>query len=233
MMPSTELSRIWEDLAKNDFAFVTDAQLGLPPELRPHLARRFFNHEVLEGDHPAVHKDRDRARDVIQYRWSREHLILQEHDIVEIRNRSGFSGSRSIARVMLLNDPMMTTWISTVLAMVPPYLRQEHGTFGVNFLRTRTTVVSGPHQDDEEYVLVYVVDKHGGGAETTLHNVADPQEVVYRTTLKPGDFLFFRDAALLHNVSPLTAVDTSPTRRDALVCTVNYPDTYDLADVSI
>jgi hypothetical protein len=197
-------------------------------ELRPHVSRRYFNDLVLDGDHPAVHKDRDRARDVIRYSWSSDRLVLREHDAVEIRNRSGFVGSRNVARVMLLTDPLMATWVSTALAVVPPHLRQEEGTFGVNFLRTRTMVVSGPHQDEEEYVLVYVVDKHGGGAETTLHNVADPERVAYRVTLEPGDFLIFRDSTFLHNVSPLTAVDSSPTRRDAMVCTVNYRDTYEL-----
>lgn len=224
-----ELSHIWEDLAKKDFAFVTDTHLGLPGGLRPHICRRFFNNEVLEVDHPAVHKDRDRARDVIRYRWSGDRLMLREHDVAEIRNRSGFVGSRSIARVMALADPMMTSWIRAALTIVPPHLRQDEGTIGVNFLRTRTTVVSGPHQDEEEYVLVYIVNKHGGGAETTLHNVANPKEIVHRVTLGPGDFLIFRDAAFLHSVSPLTAVNASPAQRDAIVCTVNYHDTYDLS----
>jgi hypothetical protein len=222
------LSRLWEDLAKRDFARTTDTELGLPAQLRPHISRHFFNEEVLEGDHPEVHKDRDRARDVIRYRWSGDRLVLREHDTVEIRDRSGFMGSRTVTRVELLTDPLMTTWIRTVLGIVPPHLRQEEGTFGVNFMRTRTTVVSGPHQDEEEYVLVYVVDKHGGGAETTLHRAGDPDDIVHRMTLTPGDLLIFRDAAFLHSVTPLTPVGSSPTRRDALVCTVNYPDTYDL-----
>ncbi len=224
------LPRVWEDLAKQDFARTTDAELGLSVDLRPHISRRFFNEEVLEGDHPAVHKDRDRARDVIRYRWDSERLTLREHDTIEISNRSGFMGTRSVARVMLLTDPLMTIWIGTALSLVSPHLRQEKGTFGVNFLRTRTTVVSGPHQDDEEFVLVYVVDKHGGGAESTLHRVADPDEIVHRVTLEPGDFLIFRDASFLHSVSPLTTTSgSSLTRRDALVCTVNYRDTYALS----
>jgi hypothetical protein len=77
-------------------------------------------------------------------------------------------------------------------------------------------------------VVVYIVDKHGGGAETTLHHVEDDTEILYRTTLEPGDFLIFRDAAFLHSVSPLTTVDSKPAYRDALVCTVNYDSTYDL-----
>jgi hypothetical protein len=119
----------------------------------------------------------------------------------------------------------METWVRAMIGLIPPHLRQAEGTFGVNFMRTRTTVVSGPHHDDEEYVIVYVADKHGEGAETTLHDVADPSKIIHRVTLAPGDLIVFRDAAYLHNASPLTG---GHAQRDALVCTVNYPDTYPL-----
>jgi hypothetical protein len=220
---------VWERLAKDDFAVVTDAALGLPAELRPHVARRFFSDDVLEADHPGVHRDRQRARDVVRYDWTGDRLTLREHDEIEIRNRSGFMGTRSVNRVTLLTDPLMDLWIRVVLSAVPPYLRQERGTFGVNFFRTRTTVVSGPHQDDEEFVVIYVVDKVGGGAESTLHRFNDPDDVVLRTTLEPGDLLIFRDQAFLHSASPLETTGTTPARRDAVVCTVDYHTTYPLA----
>ncbi|GAA0900273.1 2OG-Fe dioxygenase family protein [Virgisporangium ochraceum] len=223
------LSAVWESLAKNDFALVTDARLGLPAELRPYMARRFFSDGVLEADHPGVHKDRERARDVVRYHWSGDRLTLREHDETEIRNRSGFMGTRTVNRVTLLTYPLMDLWIRTVLSAVPPYLRQERGTFGINFFRTRTTVVAGPHQDDEEFVVIYVVDKVGGGAESTLHRFNDPDEVVFRRTLEPGDLLIFRDQAFLHSASPLVAAGTTGARRDAVVCTVDYHDTYPLA----
>jgi 2OG-Fe dioxygenase len=226
--PSDELHRVWEQLTERDFALSNDIGLGLDPETREHIARNFFNEKVLESDHPAVHRDRDRARDVIRYDWSGEYLSLREHDVVEIRNRSGFVGSRTPKRAILLDDVLMTEWIETALRLIPPHLRQVEGTFGVNFLRTRTTVVSGPHQDDEEFVLVYVADKIGDGAETTLRAVDDPEEIVHRVTLAPGDLIVFRDAVFLHNASPLISPPETRAHRDAVVCTVNYKDTYEL-----
>jgi hypothetical protein len=226
--PADELHRVWEELAKNDFAVVSDHGLGREPTIRAHIARSYFNDEILEGDHPAVHQDRDRARDVIRYRWAGDRLALDEHDVVEIRNRSGFAGPRTPTRTMLLTDPVMTGWVRMALTLIPPQLRQEDGTFGVNFLRTRTKIVAGPHQDEEEFVLVYVADKQGAGAETTLHAVDDPAKVLFRVTLAPGDLIVFRDAAFLHNASPLISAPGTNAQRDAIVCTVNYRDTYDL-----
>jgi hypothetical protein len=79
---------------------------------------------------------------------------------------------------------------------------------------------------DAQFVVIYVVDKVGGGAESTLHRFNDPDDVVLRTTLHPGDLLIFRDQAFLHSASPLIATGTTGARRDAVVCTVDYHDTY-------
>ena len=225
---SEEYHRVREDLAKQDFAVTRDSALGLHEDTRPHICRTYFTESVLHGDHPAVHRDRDRARDVIRYGWHGDRLAIREHDVVAIRDRSGFRGTRTPTRVRLLTDVLMTTWVEAILSLIPPHLRQEDGTFGVNFLRTRTNVVAGPHQDDEEYVVIYVADKHGTGAETTLHAIDDVDRIVYRHTLVPGELIVFRDAAFLHNASPLISPIGGKAQRDALVCTVNYRDTYDL-----
>jgi hypothetical protein len=219
------LERVRHELADRGYAVVNDTALGLHPEIRRHIVQNYFTEKVLESDHPAVHRDRDRARDVIRYAWDGPDLTVTEHDRIDIINRSGFSGARTPNRVSLLDEVPMETWIRQMLELIPVARRQPEGTFGVNFMRTRTTVVSGPHHDDEEYVIVYVAAKHGEGAETTLHDTGDPSRVVYRVTLDPGDLIIFRDAAYLHNASPLTG---EHAQRDALVCTVNYPGTYPL-----
>lgn len=221
------LRRAWSELRTQGYTVVTDIDLGMPPGFREHLAKQYFSSEVLEADIPEIHQDRDRARDVIRYGWTGGHVELAEHDTVELSNRSGFSGKRSHARVEILRDGAMREWVSAVLSLVPEEQRQECGTFGVNLFRTRKKVVSGPHKDDEEFCVVYVVDKQGGGAQTQLH---DPQthEVVEKVTLEPGDLIIFRDELYLHNVTPLEPVDGKETWRDAVVCTVNYPATYAL-----
>jgi hypothetical protein len=223
-----EFIRIWEELAKRDFAITSDRALVLSDDTRQHICGTYFTDKVLEGDHPAVHRDRDRARDVIRYGWRGDRLSVREHDVVSIKNRSGFAGTRTPSRTLLLDDPLMTAWLEAAISLVPPHLRQEDGTFGVNFLRTRTNVVSGAHQDDEEFVLIYVADKRGTGAETTLHAIDDVDRVLLRHTLEPGELIIFRDAAVLHNASPLINPPGETAQRDALVCTVNYRDTYDL-----
>ncbi|MEV6851560.1 2OG-Fe dioxygenase family protein [Actinoplanes sp. NPDC051411] len=222
---ATALERVRQELTDRGYAVAGDTDLGLDPEIRRHIVQNYFTEKVLESDHPAVHLDRDRARDVIRYAWDGDHLRVRENDRIDIINRSGFAGPRTPNRVELLREGYMETWVRAMIGLIPPHLRQAEGTFGVNFMRTRTTVVSGPHHDDEEYVIVYVADKHGEGAETTLHDVADPSKIIHRVTLAPGDLIVFRDAAYLHNASPLTG---GHAQRDALVCTVNYPDTYPL-----
>jgi hypothetical protein len=219
------LERVRQELTERGYAVVSDTDLGLDPEIRRLIVQNYFTEKVLESDHPAVHRDRDRARDVIRYAWDGPHLTVAEHDRIDINNRSGFAGSRTPNRVQLLDEVPMQAWVRTMLELIPPDERQPRGTFGVNFMRTRTTVVSGPHHDDEEYVFVYVADKHGEGAETTLHDVGDPEKIVFRVTLAPGDLIVFRDRDYLHNASPLLG---GTAQRDALVCTVNYPDTYPL-----
>lgn len=72
----------WDDLAKNDFTVVSDADLGFGPPVRRHIVATYFGERVLEGDHPAVHQDRDRARDVLRYRWHGDELTLTEHDLI-------------------------------------------------------------------------------------------------------------------------------------------------------
>jgi hypothetical protein len=45
-------------------------------------------------------------------------------------------------------------------------------------------------------------------------------------TLQPGSLLMFRDSAFLHSVTPLIQTGETETRRDAMVCTVDYASTY-------
>lgn len=224
-----ELRRVREELAERDFVITSDRALGLPEGTRQHICDTYFTEAVLEGDNPAVHRDRDRARDVLRYTWKGDELTLREHDTVAIRDRSGFTGERTPTRTFLLEDRIMSGWIRAALGLVPAHLRQVEGTFGVNFLRTRTNIVSGPHQDDEEYVLIYVAGKRGTGGESTLHPVGEPGRIHYRHTLAPGELIVFRDAAFLHNASPLVNPAGGAAQRDALVCTVDYSDTYPLS----
>jgi hypothetical protein len=128
----------------------------------------------------------------------------------------------------VLSDPVLAHWIRGVLRTIPVRYQQQCGTFGVNFFRTFTNVVTRPHQDGEEYVIVYVLDKIGCGATTQLYGLHSG-ELVFERELAPGELIIFRDDRFRHNVTPLRAPESgTPTRRDAMVCTVNYADTYEL-----
>lgn len=214
----------WQRLDDRGYAILRDTDIGLCEHLRTHFCTNYFDVE-LEADNVEVHKDRDRARDVVMYEWQDDAIGLTEYPTVAIANRSGYVGTRDHRRVRLLADRVAADWLVTMLCLVPPHRRQRRGTFGVNFFRTRSTIVSGPHRDDEELCLVYVVDKAGDGAETRLHR-PDNQEIELRHVLNSGEILIFDDARYLHDVTPLLPNDTGPCKRDAIVCTVNYNDTY-------
>ena len=117
-----------------------------------------------------------RARDVVHYEWYEDHVDLQRHDVITITDRAGIPGLREHARVELLKDPEAENLVRTFLELVPPHRRQRRGTFGVNLFRTFTNVVTRPHRDNEEFIILYVLDRVGDGAETYLYRPEDVAE---------------------------------------------------------
>jgi 2-oxoglutarate-Fe(II)-dependent dioxygenase family protein len=215
------VERMRRDLAVKGYARATDDALGVPPDFRKLLVQRYFDGGALGSDVPDVPADRERARDVVRYSWRDGALALEEHDTVAIVDRGEQAGRREYNRVRTLDDELLKSWIAQVLSLVPADRRAPTGTFGVNLMRTHTLVVTKPHRDDEEFIVTYVVDRVGEGAETHLY---DPEtgEVVFRVQLDPGDLLIFEDARFLHNVTRLEPWPGSRAHRDALVCTVDY-----------
>ncbi|MGQ0837909.1 2OG-Fe dioxygenase family protein [Actinokineospora sp.] len=214
-------------LESDGYVVLHGRQLKFSDADREHIHRTYFTGDVLrcyDGDIPP---DRERARDVIRYDWRSGALDLREYESIAIENRGDHPDRREFERIEILQDDVFARWISTALHLIPTALRQDRGTFGVNMFRTYTNVVTKPHQDGEEFVFIYVVDKIGGGGETVLYGM--DSEIVLKDTLEPGEMVVFRDKQFRHTASPLTSAPDAPARRDALVCTVNYPDTYPLA----
>jgi 2OG-Fe dioxygenase len=217
---------IWKNLSIEGYTITHEHALGLGSGFRERIRPRYFNEKILrryDFDMPA---DRERARDVIDYRWRGDKVELSEHSTVAIEDRGGHPGRREFDRVELLVDEDFACFTRTALGLIPPYRRAEKGTFGVNLFRTYTNVVTRPHQDQEQFIFVYVVDKLGGGAETLLYTGALNDTVVHQQTLEPGDLLVFEDARFRHSTTPLTPAADGGAYRDALVCTVDYPLTY-------
>jgi len=224
---------IWADLASKGYALTDDGTIGLPERFRATFHQTYFNDFTIrhdEGDRPV---DRKRARDVIRYWWRGEGLELQEHDTITITDRAGIDGKRDHRRVELLQDPDAAEMVRTFLSLVPVRLRQSDGTFGVNLFRTFTKVVSKPHRDDEQFVILYVLDRIGDGAESYLYKSKDVSEKgetvanpVFWRQLNPGQILIFDDARFWHGATPLLAQPGKTARRDVVVCTVDYRESY-------
>jgi 2OG-Fe dioxygenase len=224
---------LWSTLDCRGYVITNDRSIGLPEDFGSDFSGAYFNEQTLrhdEGDWPA---DRLRARDVIHYEWYDDGLDLQRHDVITITDRAGIPGKREHARVELLKDPEAEYLVRTLLELIPPHRRQVRGTFGINLFRTFTNVVTAPHRDHEEFIIIYVLDRVGDGAETYLYRsedvvdggqpVADP---VFRQQLNPGDIIIFDDKRFKHGATPLVSPRDGRAHRDALVCTVDYQGTY-------
>ncbi len=230
--PPVGLDRVRADLSRQGYALTDELEIGLPAKFREKFLARYFNGSAIRRDHGDWPRDRERARDVIRYQWQ-DGLRVEEHDTITITNRAGIPGKRDHSRVRLLGDPQAEELVRIFLSLVPRDRRQPDGTFGVNLFRTYTDVVTSPHHDHEEYCILYVLDRVGGGAETYLYQpddvtdegapVADP---VLRHQLNPGEIIIFEDARFKHGATPLEPPPGGTARRDVLVCTVDDRETY-------
>ena len=135
---------------------------------------------------------------------------------IAITDRAGIPGRREHSRVRLLEDPQAEQFVRTLLSLVPPVQRKPTGTFGVNLFRTFTDVVTKPHRDNEELIILYVLDRQGEGAESYLYRPDDvtPEgkaigDPVLKRQLNPGDIIIFDDARFMHGATPL---EVSPRR---------------------
>jgi hypothetical protein len=224
---------IWSALKHRGYAVTNDQSIGLPEKFRPNFCGTYFNDWTLQHDEGDWPVDRKRARDVIRYQWHNGRLSLRRHDTITITDRADIPGKREHARVELLDDPQARDLIGALLQLVAPGRRQADGTFGVNLFRTFTNVVTKPHHDNEEFIILYVLDRIGEGAETYLYapaDVTDGGEIkadpLLRQQLNPGDILIFEDKLFKHGATPLIDPPGGIARRDVLVCTVDDRATY-------
>lgn len=230
---AANLGGVWESLVNNGYALTDEKSIGLPQKFRENFGQTYFNDQVLRHDPGDWPVDRKRARDVIKYRWRHDQLEFEEFDTITITDRAGIPGKREHARVRLLTDPQATELVRTLLQLVPPRRRRTDGTFGVNLFRTYTNVVTKPHHDKEEFIITYVLNRVGDGAESYLYDpdvILDGGEVIddpiMRRQLNPGDLMIFEDSKFKHGATPLVPPSGETAMRDALICTVDFEDTY-------
>jgi hypothetical protein len=225
-----ELEPVHKALASDGFAVTSDWAIGLRENFSTYLKDVYFDQGQLrhdEGDMPA---DRKRARDVVYYEWHDGRLTLSEYETIGICDRSGIKGERIHKRINMLEDLPTREMVSTFISLVPPERRQARGTFGINLFRTHTDVVSRPHRDEEQFILLYVLDRHGEGAESYLYEeepeAGQPAKPVLYRQLNPGELMIFEDQRFLHGAEPIIAPADGNPRRDVLVCTIDYPTSY-------
>ncbi len=232
IIPS-ELSRVHKLVTEQGYAVTNEWDIGLPEKCGWKLREAYFNRGALrhdEGDFPV---DRERARDVVLYEWDDNELILAEYKTIAIRDRSGIKGERIHKRIELLKDHPARDLIETFIRLVPEQRRQPRGTFGINLFRTHTDVVTRPHQDKEEFIILYVLDRDGDGAESYLYEndgegpgVPEGAEPIFQQQLNAGELMIFEDSRFKHGATPLTSPSGGQAKRDVLVCTVDYPTSY-------
>jgi hypothetical protein len=226
------LDPVWADFAAQGYALTSEDKIGLPEKFRENFMQTYFTEDHIRHDLGDWPVDRKRARDVVRYWWRDDDLSLREHRTIAITDRAGIPGRRVHSRVRLLADPQAKEFVQTFLRLIPPSRRRRTGTFGINLFRTFTDVVTTPHRDHEEVIILYVLDRQGNGAASYLY---DPEvtpggkpigEPVLWQQLNPGDILIFDDERFLHGATPLEALPDGTSTRDVLVCTVDYRDTY-------
>ena len=226
------LDHAWATLADQGYVLTDEQEIGLAG-LRESFLKKYFNDSVLRHDRGDWPVDRKRARDVIRYRWHGDELRIREHKTTVITNRAGIPGKRKHKRVWLMDDLLGEKLARTFLSLVPPDRRQGDGTFSVNLFRTFTDVVTTPHHDHEQFVILYVLDRVGDGAESYLYLPGDVTDdgrtiagPVVKHQLNPGEILIFEDKLFKHGATPLVPPPSGEAHRDVLVCTVDYRTTY-------
>lgn len=220
------LDHVWAALADQGYALTSEDKIGLPEDFRGKFLQTYFTDERIRHDPGDWPVDRKRARDVVRYWWCGEGLRLEEHSTIALVDRAGIPGKREHSRARLLEDATAEHFVRAILNLVPPDRRRPTGTFGINLFRTFTDVVTRPHQDDEELIILYVLGRKGEGAETYLYDlpaegepIGDP---VLKRQLNPGDIIIFDDARFMHGATPLKALPDGISMRDVLVCTVDH-----------
>jgi len=231
--PSSELRRVHQGIEDEGYALTTERDIGLPLKCGRYLRGIYFEGGQLRCDKSDQPSDRERARDVVQYEWKDGELTLEEYETIAIWDRSGIKGKRIHKRINVLQDGQFRELIKAFLSLVPEDRRQLQGTFGINLFRTHTDVVTKPHRDEEEFIILYVLGRDGDGAESYLYRhdtqemgSAEDGDLVFQRQLNAGDLLIFDDKQFKHGATPLTPPPGGRAKRDVLVCTVDYPTTY-------
>lgn len=220
-------SNIRASLVSHGYVVLGESDLGLTREDRSGILGQFFRDDVLGPETPGVTPvDRLRARDKVDYvRPSAYQVDFWPSDSIALTTPPGLPGShlhgvpRNFNRVDALGLEATRTMIGSFLRVIPFQYRFNKGELALNFFRTFTSVVEDFHQDGVRYFFVYVLNKTGDGAETQLKHI-ESREIVFHTTLWPGQIIIVDDQRYEHYATPLIGDNC---RRDTIVGMLYYP----------
>lgn len=228
---SKEILRIQKSLREEGYARTSDAALELPSCIREYFATLFFTEKMLGSELPyeKLPQDRKRSRDVVEYRRKPGSMILNEYPITAQPPvpEADIHVPREYQRFYALEDQHLVTWAGNFLSMIPIGEQQDHGTMCINLVRTRSKVSPYKHQDNEQFIYIYVVAREAGGGVTSLHPIDNPEKTVLAAQLQPGEYLIFRDSDFLHDATPLEPrFEGDKPYRDVIISLMHYPNSY-------
>src|SRR5262245_19155229 len=85
---------VWARLAQQGYAVTSDKAIGLPESFREQFGEAYFNPETLRNDEGDWPIDRQRARDVVHYRWHSDALRPESYHTIAITDRAQLPGKR-------------------------------------------------------------------------------------------------------------------------------------------
>lgn len=187
---------------------------------RRSLLRPLF--EELESDHPGVHEDRDRARDVLRFAFDASgEPVLAAAEAVTLVGASDNFGPREHKRLWLRDNDVIRRFATSILAVIGLRQLPPAGRISFDLFRTRRVVTHSRHRDGETYVGIYCVERHCEGAVTELSLDQAGTQIVFRRELQPGAFLLFRDDQFFHHTTEITTAPELRPYRHAIVVTVS------------
>jgi|GEM_PF-2270456 len=242
-----DLNKVREQLALKHFAILDDEILGeFGTIFRTHLLDGYFNNpSVVRAHEHDVPRDRKRARAVARVAFLDSGTIISGQDIIYLTQPGVYLGEhttnavhhnpdpaiirpKEYSKIEIFKDPWLLQFISHLNELIPEQERALTTTFGINAFRTHSDVVSKPHQDGVNYVVVYVVDIKGNTPRTRLYPIdhisGTPNErPKISKQLQPGQLIIFKDSQYRHYTSALTSYTSEDPQRDVMVFTADYP----------
>ncbi|HET8669557.1 MAG TPA: 2OG-Fe dioxygenase family protein [Candidatus Saccharimonadales bacterium] len=241
-MSSLEQLRIVEDpeifrqqcrerFLETGYVCLDETQVGVDPFFRQSVTHDYFSQ--LGPEWPGVlPADRRRAYDILDFSKDAGGVLLSSAysefyptSPAAIGHHPPVGTHRQYPRLSILEDARFVDWTKAMFSLIPPKFEpiRASGQIKVDFFRTSTTIVTSPHRDGWPVVIIYVINRHGGGAETRLYSADNPEQEVFRTTLDPGRIIMLDDTRVLHSATPLIPAAEGRAQRDAIICVIGSP----------